>query len=226
MNSLLSARICSWLLSGAWRLLEPVSAREYDLVRRIFGTLTRMDLARQSRDYENAMKGVALRFDMIGKEVQGAMMPALTATTLALQEWLDKHAPQIKSGIDTIAAAMGRLPDPVKLALAAITSILPEMGQWNASSAALAIVIGDKLLPLVFRLTRGLTSLVAVRPAAWLLSLLGVGGAAVTVTGLAQKGSEATLLPDQQRALDERNRREYDQYLKDHPGYRGPIGSW
>lgn len=118
---------------------------QFNLVQRLFN-IDPDQIAKESVAYENALRDVGLRFSAIGAEVQHAMLPALTQSSIELQTWLDAHAPQINHIIDLIKGKLGELPEPVRLAVGAIASIVPALGQMNAGEVALAAVLFQPLL--------------------------------------------------------------------------------
>ena len=58
---------------------------QFNLVQRLFN-VDPDQIAKQSVAYENALRDVGVRFSAIGAEVQGAMLPALTQSTLDIAE--------------------------------------------------------------------------------------------------------------------------------------------
>lgn len=155
---------------------------QFNLVQRLFN-VDPDQIAKQSVAYENALRDVGVRFSAIRAEVQGAMLPALTQSTQELQNWLDRHAPQINKTIADITGYLHSLPEPVRVAVGAIAAITESMGKWDAGTAALAIVLGEKLLGPLTKVVTNLGYLAAIRVPTWLLAVLGVGGATIGGAG-------------------------------------------
>lgn len=190
-NPQLQAMVATQMFGGAAEDLLPLlrqgsaGLRRYQEEAAKYGLVTAAG-AQAARSFAESQARLSLAVEGLGNKVAEKLMPVLMPLLDRLSVWIAAHGDQIAAFFDRIATALVRWVDSggVQDMIAKmeafgtkVETVVQAFGGWETAAKALGVVlVANMLLPLT-GIVGKMALLAAVKPAPWMLKMLGVGGA-------------------------------------------------
>ena len=198
-NPQLQAMIATQMFGGAAEDLLPLLRQGTAGLRRLteesarYGLMT--DKGRETaRGFAAAQARIGLAVDGLTGKVAERLVPVLIPLLDKLSGWIGTHGDNIAAFFGRVADGLTRWVDgggvqnmiaKIEAFGAKVDAVVHAFGGWEVAATGLGVVLGAKLLSPLTGIVRNMGLLAAVKPAPWMLKMMGVGGAVSMAMDLA-----------------------------------------
>ena len=189
-NPQLQAMIATQMFGGAAEDLLPLLRQGSAGIRQLteesarYGTLSE-DGAAKAREFAAAQTRVSLAVEGLGLKIGERLVPVLIPLLDRFSGWVQANSPAIIAFFDRTATALTRWVDSggvqnmlarMEAFGAKVDAVVHAFGGWEVAATGLGVILGAKLLSPLTGIITAMGTLGGIKPAPWMLKMMGVAG--------------------------------------------------